>query len=77
MEKYMIEIDKIYKRFFEGKRLYYVDDSVIFTNKISQETDLKKLISSINDKIQIAFNEYTDKIGNEDIDASFITKHMV
>lgn len=47
---YMLEIQKVYSEYFPGRMLFYVDDSVIFTNE------------SLDDKI---FTDKTKKINND------------
>ena len=37
----MIEISKIFEKYFQGKSLYYVDDSVIFSNDIKDSEDFR------------------------------------
>lgn len=37
----MIEISKIFEKYFQGKSLYYVDDSVIFSNDIKGPEDFR------------------------------------
>lgn len=48
----MIEVEKIYNEEFKGRNLFYVDDSVIFTNNISSDIDFSEMIQRINGKIQ-------------------------
>lgn len=57
----MIEISKIFNRVFEGDSLYYVDDSVIFTNKIQNRMDFIDKIEQINHEI----NDISQKFINE------------
>ena len=56
---YMLLIKEAYEEAFGGEAVYYVDDSVIFTNKIEEkdshgdfENKIKKLNSDLNDKEQ-------------------------
>ena len=68
----MIEISKIYEKAFQGKSLYYVDDSVIFTNKIGDEEDGKDNQNNKNleDKKEMnMIKAFSDKISaiNEEI----------
>jgi hypothetical protein len=45
----MIEIEKAYDQVFKGKNLFYVDDSIIFTNIINQDgKNFKARIQNIN-----------------------------
>lgn len=54
----MIEVEKQYKKVFPNSKIFfYVDDSVIFTNDISDEKDLSQCISSLNESIQKWQNE--------------------
>ena len=48
----MIEIAKIFEKYFPGKSLFYVDDSVIFCNEIEDENDFQKKLDSINRDIK-------------------------
>lgn len=48
---FMTKIEKIYQEHFLGKMLFYVDDSVIFTNSISSVDEVNNEIDSINMEI--------------------------
>lgn len=48
---FMVEVEKIYKSVLPGEMLFYVDDSVIFTNDIYNVEDFNNKIESINKKI--------------------------
>ena len=48
----MIEIEKIYKKIFDGEMLFYVDDSVIFTDGINDIKDFGNKIDEINSEIK-------------------------
>ena len=48
----MIEISKIFEEVFHGKSLFYVDDSVIFTNNIEDEKDFSDKLDIINTSIK-------------------------
>lgn len=48
----MIEIDKIYTEEFQGRNLFYVDDSVIFTNEELSGEIFTTHINNINEKIE-------------------------
>ena len=49
---FMIEIEKIYKKIFDGEMLFYVDDSVIFTDGINDIKDFGNKIDEINSEIK-------------------------
>lgn len=49
---FMIEIEKIYKKIFDGEMLFYVDDSVIFTDGINDIKDFGNKINEINSEIK-------------------------
>lgn len=49
----MMGIEKIYAKNIPGKMLFYVDDSVIFTNSISGTMDFDDKIKSINKDIEM------------------------
>ncbi|MCT4583511.1 MAG: hypothetical protein N4A54_01190 [Peptostreptococcaceae bacterium] len=72
----MLKISNIYKDVFEGKSFYYVDDSVIYTNK-SQKYIEKELNfeegSRLNEKLK-KFNEEMNK-NNSDKDKYKIEIH--
>ena len=54
----MIEIAKLINEEFSGKSFYYVDDSVIYTNRrLSDKEEFKKLISELNKKINQTLND--------------------
>lgn len=48
----MIEISKIFRECFKGKSLFYVDDSVIFSNDIKDIVDFKNKLKQINNDIE-------------------------
>ncbi|MEG0900404.1 MAG: hypothetical protein RSF40_11940, partial [Oscillospiraceae bacterium] len=55
---FMLMVYETYKTFFPGKMLFYVDDSVIFTNGIKGEMTLKTFAESVNSLNQsISSNE--------------------
>lgn len=55
----MIEISKIYNKYFTGKSVYYVDDSYIYTNiSIKNVSDFKDKLRSLNNEIVIMSREY-------------------
>lgn len=47
---FMILVSQVYDKKFQGEALYYVDDSVIFTNKL-EESEFNAQIKSIEDEI--------------------------
>ncbi len=49
----MMRIQAIYQTELPGEMLFYVDDSVIFTNSIENQADLDKKIERINEKLKI------------------------
>lgn len=61
---YMIEVQRIYKKEFPGELLFYVDDSVIFTNSIKDITDFAHKIKNLNQKI----TEWNDKLYKENFE---------
>lgn len=55
----MIEVAKKFNEIFEGKSLYYVDDSVIFTNSITGTLDdFVDKLNKLNSRIQTINNKY-------------------
>lgn len=48
----MIKIEEFYKEEFQGKMLFYVDDSVIFTNDLVDPSSLDEKIVQLNKKIE-------------------------
>ena len=48
----MIEIGKIFEKIFKGVSLFYVDDSVIFTNDITGEKEFGEKLNEINNDKQ-------------------------
>lgn len=54
----MIELSKIINQTFEGDALYYVDDSVIYTNN---GDDFSKRINTVNDNIKNKVSDFADK----------------
>ena len=54
---FMVQVEKIYKNVLPGKRVFYVDDSVIFTNEIKNIEDFEQKIENINEKITTWMNE--------------------
>lgn len=61
----MIEISKIFEKQFHGNSLYYVDDSVIFTNDINDDEDFNKKLAEINTDIERLCKKYIDN--NDDV----------
>ncbi len=54
----MVEIENHYKKVFpKSEMFFYVDDSVIFTNGIKDETDFNKSIIRLNKRINNWFNK--------------------
>ena len=49
----MTRIQAIYQTELPGEMLFYVDDSVIFTNSIKKQADLDEKIERINEKLKI------------------------
>lgn len=58
---FMTKIEKIYQKHFSGKMLFYVDDSVIFTNSISSVDEANKEIDSVNMEISAYMESLYDK----------------
>lgn len=57
----MIEIEKIYRKNLPGKMLFYVDDSVIYTNAINDLENFGEKIEAINKDITNSMSElYND-----------------
>lgn len=54
----MIEISKIFQKYFDGESLFYVDDSVFFTNNIESVEDFESKLALINKEIK---EEFVDK----------------
>src|SRR5699024_5008636 len=55
----MINISQIFDEVYEGKSVYYVDDSYIYTDqKINDENDFKKQLQKINERIQQELSNY-------------------
>lgn len=54
----MIEVSKIFEKYFSGKSLYYVDDSVIFSNDIKDSKDFSDKLKKINEDIQKFIKHY-------------------
>lgn len=65
----MIEIQKIYEQHIPGEMLFYVDDSVVFTNAIKDYEDFDNKIEQINRSIdkwqKDNFNIYVNSFNNE------------
>lgn len=57
---FMLKVKEIYDECFPGKKFFYVDDSVIFTNGIENVEKANEKIEEINKKI----NKYMDSIYN-------------
>lgn len=58
----MIEISKKFNYVFKGKSLFYVDDSVIFTNSLyEKENDFQKMLVEVNELIEEFTKEYYDQ----------------
>lgn len=49
----MIEIAKLFNKEYEGKAVYYVDDSYVYTNKINSKNDFIEKIKKLNDDIKV------------------------
>lgn len=56
----MIEISKIFEKHFRGRCLYYVDDSVIFSNDIANIKDFEKKLQLINEDIKQLVSKYIE-----------------
>ncbi|HFE9701075.1 TPA: reverse transcriptase domain-containing protein [Clostridium perfringens] len=70
----MSEFSKIFNSIFNGKSLYYVDDSVIFTNNLDGNLEnFNNKISDIESKINNFINEYNNDSINGDC---FIEKYF-
>ncbi len=54
----MTEISKIFERNFKGISLFYVDDSVIFSNDIESGEDFERKLDQINKEIRKMMEEY-------------------
>lgn len=61
----MIEISKIFEKQFKGNSLYYVDDSVIFTNDIKDDKDFINKLIQINKDIKQLCKKYIDNADDE------------
>ena len=61
----MIEISRIFEKYFPGKSLFYVDDSVIFCNDISGMEDFTERLNKINEVLK-KFSEDEEKDKNKD-----------
>lgn len=62
----MIKISEIFEKKYEGKSVYYVDDSYIYTNTfIKDDNDFINQINDINKKIEEMASQYIE-IGNND-----------
>nr|WP_308742917.1 reverse transcriptase domain-containing protein [uncultured Anaerocolumna sp.] len=62
----MIEIATIFNKEFKGKSLFYVDDSVIFTNKV-KEDEFKQQLAAINKLIEKKIEEYINIENNDSV----------
>ena len=60
----MLTIKSIYEKVFSGKMLFYVDDSIIFTNNLNDIT-FKDKVKDLNIRIKAAENEYRNVFGSE------------
>lgn len=58
---FMVEVEKFYKNVLPGEMLFYVDDSVVFTNEIRDVEDFEQKIKTINEKISAWMNELYEK----------------
>lgn len=65
----MVEIRKILnlKDFFQGKALFYVDDSVIYLKSSLNNEKFRKVIVKLNEKIKKEFNKYDLKTTDPDV----------
>lgn len=61
----MIEISKIFEKYFKGKSLFYVDDSVIFSNDIKDIKDFKNKLKLINNDIMEFTKKYVETGDND------------
>jgi len=60
----MIEIAKKFNKIFKGKSLYYVDDSVIFTNSIDGSIkNFKDKLNELNNEIKKISSKHYEKYG--------------
>lgn len=57
----MIEVGKIFEKIFKGVSLFYVDDSVIFTNDIAGEKEFGEKLSAINEEISMLCKKYVEE----------------
>lgn len=54
---FMVEVEKFYKEILSGEMVFYVDDSAVFTNAITDVEDFGQKIKSINEAIMAWMNE--------------------
>lgn len=57
----MIEVGKIFEKIFKGVSLFYVDDSVIFTNDITGEKEFGEKLNAINKEISTLCKKYIEE----------------
>lgn len=55
---FMIILEKLYTKYIPGEMLFYVDDSVVFTNSQNSITDFDSVISAINEELNKLVNEF-------------------
>ena len=68
----MINISQIFDKAYEGKSVYYVDDSYIYTDqKINDEKDFERQLQKINKQIQQELSNY---VKNAKADTFFTKK---
>ncbi len=68
---FMVEIEKIYKKIIPGEMVFYVDDSAIFTNSVTDIEDFGNKIKAINLEIAI----WVDKLFN--MQNEFISSDLI
>lgn len=68
---FMIEVSNVYRKVFCGRQLFYVDDSVIFSNKNVAENDGKKFIELI-DEAEAQISEFVRQEIKEEYKNNFI-----
>lgn len=58
----MIYISKIFQEFFPGKSVFYVDDSYLYTNDLSDDTNcFENKLKECNKKLKTVFDRFLDK----------------
>lgn len=68
---FMIEVERIYKKILPGEMLFYVDDSVIFTNEIKDIDDFGEKINIINQSI----SEWMDSL--YEVETEYISPELL